>query len=121
MAAAYDAAARLGFAHSVEVWDGDTLAGGLYGVALGRVFFAESMFSRATNASKAAMVFLAQELCSKGFELIDCQLPSRHLATMGAVETAPAGIFRAAQQARRPPQETRRFRCGRRDRRPIRP
>jgi leucyl/phenylalanyl-tRNA---protein transferase len=86
MAAAYARLHTLGFAHSVEVWDGETLAGGLYGVALGRVFFAESMFSRATNASKAAMVFLAQELCRKGFQLMDCQLPSRHLATMGARE-----------------------------------
>jgi leucyl/phenylalanyl-tRNA---protein transferase len=86
MAAAYARLHTLGFAHSVEVWDGETLAGGLYGVALGRVFFAESMFSRATNASKAAMVFLAQELCRKGFQLMDCQLPSPHLATMGARE-----------------------------------
>lgn len=86
MAAAYERLHALGHAHSVEVWSGDTLAGGLYGVALGRVFFAESMFSRMPNASKAALVFLTRELVERDFVVIDCQLPSRHLATMGARE-----------------------------------
>ena len=86
MRAAYTRLHALGHAHSVEVWRGDTLVGGLYGVAVGRAFFAESMFSRAPNASKAAMVFLARELHAREFAVIDCQLPSRHLATMGAVE-----------------------------------
>jgi leucyl/phenylalanyl-tRNA---protein transferase len=119
MAAAYDLLHSLGFAHSVEIWDGETLAGGLYGVALGRVFFAESMFSRATNASKAAMVFLAQELCSKGFELMDCQLPSRHLATMGARELPRREFFALLSRlVGAPPPEVS---CWSRDRRPILP
>lgn len=86
MARAYERLHALGHAHSVEVWSCDQLAGGLYGVAVGRAFFAESMFSRATNASKAAMIFLARELCDRGFRVMDCQLPSRHLASMGARE-----------------------------------
>jgi len=86
MFAAYARLHVLGHAHSVEIWAGDELVGGLYGVAIGKVFFAESMFSRRTNASKAAMVFLAQELCARGFLVMDCQLPSSHLVTMGARE-----------------------------------
>jgi leucyl/phenylalanyl-tRNA---protein transferase len=104
MRAAYARLHALGHAHSVEVWRGDTLVGGLYGVAVGRVFFAESMFSRAPNASKAAMVYLARELRAGAFEVIDCQLPSRHLATMGAVEI-PRREFLAllARSVDRPP------------------
>lgn len=86
MISAYRELHRLGHAHSVEIWAGDNLVGGLYGVAVGRAFFAESMFSRAPNASKAAMIFLVGELRSHGFRVMDCQLPSRHLATMGARE-----------------------------------
>jgi len=79
------AAARLhraGHAHSVECWRGTELAGGLYGVAIGRVFFGESMFSRAPDASKIAIA----HLCTLGFELIDCQIPSAHLTRLGAVD-----------------------------------
>jgi leucyl/phenylalanyl-tRNA---protein transferase len=86
MFAAYARLHALGHAHSVETWAGDELVGGLYGVAVGKAFFAESMFSRRTNASKAAMIFLVHELCARGFLVMDCQLPSRHLATMGARE-----------------------------------
>lgn len=86
MISAYGRLHALGHAHSVEVWAGDALVGGLYGVAVGRVFFAESMFSRQANASKAALVSLAQALRARDFLLIDCQLPSRHLSTMGARE-----------------------------------
>ena len=86
MIAAYRELHRLGHAHSVEIWEGERLVGGLYGVAVGRAFFAESMFSRMPNASKAAMIFLVGELRSRGFRIMDCQLPSRHLATMGARE-----------------------------------
>jgi len=86
MGAAYGRLHELGHAHSVEIWCGEALVGGLYGVAVGRAFFAESMFSRMPNASKAAMVVLGRELRERAFEVIDCQLPSRHLATMGAVE-----------------------------------
>jgi leucyl/phenylalanyl-tRNA---protein transferase len=86
MVSAYARLHALGHAHSVEVWAGDALVGGLYGVALGRTFFAESMFSRRPNASKAAMIFLAEALRARDFLVMDCQLPSPHLATMGARE-----------------------------------
>jgi leucyl/phenylalanyl-tRNA--protein transferase len=75
-----------GFAHSVEVWDGDVLAGGLYGVKLGRAFFGESMFSRETDASKVALAWLVARLKAGGFTLLDCQFMTPHLASLGAVE-----------------------------------
>lgn len=77
---------QLGFAHSVEVYDGDELIGGLYGMALGKVFFGESMFSKQSNASKTAFVALGTKLKELGFELIDCQVYTEHLASLGAVE-----------------------------------
>ncbi|MFZ3484484.1 leucyl/phenylalanyl-tRNA--protein transferase [Sphingomonas sp. 3-13AW] len=77
---------ELGFAHSVECWDGDRLVGGLYGLALGRAFFGESMVSRATNASKVALAWLVARLRVGGFTLLDCQFQTDHLATLGAVE-----------------------------------
>jgi len=83
---AYTQLYRGGYAHSVEVWDGGELVGGLYGVALGRVFFGESMFSRADNASKIAYIHLAQRIASWGFVLIDCQMHTPHLASLGAHE-----------------------------------
>ncbi len=73
-------------AHSVEVWQEGELVGGLYGVALGRVFFGESMFSRRSNASKTAMVYLCQALQSWGYRLIDCQVRTEHLVSLGARE-----------------------------------
>jgi leucyl/phenylalanyl-tRNA--protein transferase len=76
----------LGFAHSVECWDGDRLVGGLYGLALGRAFFGESMVSRATDASKVALAWLVARLRVGGFTLLDCQFQTDHLATLGAVE-----------------------------------
>ncbi|MDH5632864.1 MAG: leucyl/phenylalanyl-tRNA--protein transferase [Gammaproteobacteria bacterium] len=75
-----------GYAHSVETWLDDKLVGGLYGVSLGRAFFGESMFSRETDASKVALVFLAEQLKQWRFELIDCQVSSPHLQTLGAVD-----------------------------------
>lgn len=72
---------QLGWAHSVEVWQNDTLVGGLYGVAINKVFCGESMFSLVSNASKVAMIFLCQQ---SDFELIDCQLPNDHLLSLGA-------------------------------------
>ncbi len=81
---AYTALHRLGYAHSVETWRDGELVGGLYGIALGRVFFGESMFSRETDASKVALVALVEKLKADGFELIDCQQETRHLASMGA-------------------------------------
>jgi leucyl/phenylalanyl-tRNA--protein transferase len=83
-----------GFAHSVEVWADGELVGGLYGVALGRVFFGESMFSRRSDASKVALVHLCGKLQQWGYELIDCQLHSAHLESLGA-EAIPRRSFRA--------------------------
>ncbi len=77
---------RLGFAHSIECWDGGRLAGGLYGLALGRAFFGESMVSRATDASKVALAWLVARLRAGGFTLLDCQFQTDHLASLGAVE-----------------------------------
>jgi leucyl/phenylalanyl-tRNA---protein transferase len=85
MQAAYIALHRAGYAHSMEVWLGDKLVGGLYGIALGRVFFGESMFSRVDDASKAALVRLADDLKATGYTMIDGQLPNPHLQTLGAV------------------------------------
>ena len=86
MIAAYRVLHDLGRAHSVEVWEHGRLAGGLYGVAIGRVFFGESMFSRAPDASKVALVHLCHTLSARGFELIDCQMNTQHLSRMGALE-----------------------------------
>jgi leucyl/phenylalanyl-tRNA--protein transferase len=82
--AGYTELYRQGIAHSVEVWEGGELAGGLYGLSLGRMFFGESMFSRRTNASKAGLIELARALERAGFWLIDCQQPTAHLRTLGA-------------------------------------
>lgn len=86
MKEAYSSLHDSGIAHSVEVYDGQTLVGGLYGVALGGIFYGESMFSHATNASKMALIVLARFLAQRGFELIDCQVASGHLFTLGAEE-----------------------------------
>jgi leucyl/phenylalanyl-tRNA--protein transferase len=77
---------RLGFAHSVEIWEDKRLVGGLYGIAIGRVFFGESMFSLARDASKIALVHLARTLAARGFGLIDCQVYTAHLISLGAEE-----------------------------------
>ncbi len=77
---------RRGFAHSVECWDGDRLAGGLYGLALGRAFFGESMVTRVRDASKVAFAHLVARLRAGGFALLDCQFITDHLASLGAVE-----------------------------------
>lgn len=79
-----------GLAHSVEVWDGNRLVGGLYGVALGKVFFGESMFSRQSNTSKLALAWLVSQLRAWGFALIDCQVSSPHLRSLGAEEISRA-------------------------------
>ena len=80
---AYTELYRQGFAASVEVWEGERLVGGLYGVTLGRCFFGESMFSLVPNASKLALVYLARTLEAHGGKLIDCQLETPHLRSMG--------------------------------------
>jgi leucyl/phenylalanyl-tRNA--protein transferase len=84
MRAAYCALHDLGFAHSVEAWQGGELAGGLYGVSLGRAFFGESMFSTVPNASKAALITLVGRLRELSFDLIDCQVETAHLGRFGA-------------------------------------
>jgi leucyl/phenylalanyl-tRNA---protein transferase len=73
-----------GYAHSVEVWDASELVGGLYGLAMGQLFFGESMFSRADNASKYGFATLVRQLQAWGFVLIDCQMPTDHLHSLGA-------------------------------------
>lgn len=84
MLEAYCALHDLGYAHSVEVWQETRLAGGLYGISLGRAFFGESMFSAIPNASKAALITLVENLGRRGFDLIDCQVETAHLAGLGA-------------------------------------
>lgn len=83
MKQAYNRLHRLGYAHSVEVWENGQLIGGLYGIAIGRVFFGESMFSRVNNASKIAIAYLAHYLTTLKYELIDCQVHNDHLASLG--------------------------------------
>lgn len=77
---------RLGYAHSVEVWLKGELAGGLYGVSLGKAFFGESMFARVSNASKAALIQLNHFLARRGFHFIDCQQHTAHLESLGAID-----------------------------------
>lgn len=84
MQAAYLQLHQRGLAHSVEVWDGEELVGGLYGLAMGQLFFGESMFSRADNASKVGFATLVEHLKAWGFVLIDCQMPTQHLQSLGA-------------------------------------
>lgn len=86
MKKAYTDLHHQGKAHSVEVWQENELVGGLYGLALGKVFFGESMFSRVSDASKVALVALARRLEALEFDLIDCQVYSPHLASLGARE-----------------------------------
>jgi len=82
-----------GFAHSVESWYEGQLVGGLYGISLGKVFFGESMFSRQTNASKVAFVHLVKQIQKWDYELIDCQVATDHLESLGAVEI-PRGVYK---------------------------
>ena len=84
--ALYTALYEAGFAHSVEVWEGDTLIGGSYGVALGGAYFGESMFSRRTDASKIALAWLIDRLRLDGFTLFDTQFLTPHLASLGGIE-----------------------------------
>jgi leucyl/phenylalanyl-tRNA--protein transferase len=95
MQTAYIALHELGHAHSVEVFMDGELAGGLYGMAVGRAFFGESMFSRRSNASKIALVHLCRHLDRREFGIIDCQMETAHLASLGA-RTLPRRQFVAA-------------------------
>jgi leucyl/phenylalanyl-tRNA--protein transferase len=83
---AYTELHRLGFAHSVEAWQDGTLAGGCYGIMMSNVFVGESMFAKKSNASKAAFLTLAEALFENGFAFIDCQTPTKHLASLGGEE-----------------------------------
>ncbi len=98
MLSAYLALHAGGYAHSVEAWDGDVLAGGIYGVALGRVFFGESMFSRSPDASKTAVVVLVREMIARGFAALDCQVASDHLATLGSRDIPRAEFLHLLEQ-----------------------
>jgi leucyl/phenylalanyl-tRNA---protein transferase len=82
--AAYSRMNQLGFAHSIEVWADENLVGGLYGIALGRVFYGESMFATTSNASKYGFISLVKRLQELGFWLIDCQQETKHLGSLGA-------------------------------------
>ena len=84
MQEAYVQLHRMGIAHSVEVWQDGRLVGGLYGLAMGQLFFGESMFSRVTDASKAGFATWVEHLREHDFKLIDCQMPTQHLASLGA-------------------------------------
>ncbi|OZA01115.1 MAG: leucyl/phenylalanyl-tRNA--protein transferase [Rhodobacterales bacterium 17-64-5] len=107
---AYEALFHLGHAHSVEVWQGPDLIGGVYGVVLGSAFFGESMFSARVNGSKMALTYLMHRLTAGGFTLFDVQFLTTHLASLGAVEV-PRGEYRRrlaralGQEARFAPQD----------------
>lgn len=100
MLEAYIKLHELGFAHSVEVWEGDDLVGGLYGVALGKVFFGESMFTRRSNASKFGFISLVRHLSEKGYNLIDCQQQTKHLKSLGAKSISRASFLEHLTQNR---------------------
>ncbi|CDI90940.1 leucyl/phenylalanyl-tRNA-protein transferase [Pseudomonas aeruginosa PA38182] len=106
MQLAYQELHLRGIAHSVEVWQERQLVGGLYGLAMGRLFFGESMFSRADNASKVGFVTLVRHLRDAGFVLIDCQMPTRHLHSLrprhqpGGIRRLPATLSRPASYRR---------------------
>lgn len=88
--AVYGELFRRGVAHTVEVWDGEDLVGGLYGLAIGGAFFGESMFHRRTDASKMAMAHLVERLNAGGFQLLDTQFVTPHLASLGGIEISRA-------------------------------
>ena len=102
MISAYCALHDMGIAHSIETWMEGELVGGLYGVALGHVFFGESMFSRRTDASKIAFVHLVMQLRRWGYRMIDCQVRTSHLVSLGAVEI-PRSEFAAILEAETSP------------------
>lgn len=93
----------MGYAHSVESWKGDELAGGLYGVSIGGVFFGESMFHREVHASAYALVFLVERLLDRGFELLDIQFMTDHFARLGAVEIPREDYLARLRRAVRKP------------------
>jgi leucyl/phenylalanyl-tRNA--protein transferase len=109
MIAAYVRLHRMGLAHSVEAWREGELAGGLYGVAIGRMFYGESMFSRKHDASKVALVHLAAQLQRWNFGMIDCQMSTPHLASLGAREIPRAEFIRRVGELVQYPDMARRW------------
>jgi leucyl/phenylalanyl-tRNA---protein transferase len=101
-----------GFAHSIEAWQGDQLQGGLYGVSFGAVFFGESMFARAPNASKVAFATLLDNLVQWDFELVDCQSYTDHLAGFGAEEWPRSRFLKRLKKALRAPTRAGRWELG---------
>jgi leucyl/phenylalanyl-tRNA--protein transferase len=99
---AYNRLHEIGWAHSFEAWRGDELAGGLYGISIGRVFFGESMFARHTDASKVAFSRAIEFLQTRAIELIDCQLPSAHLSSLGAGSMPRAEFLALLERATTP-------------------
>ena len=99
MVDAYTDLHRRGFAHSVESWKDGELVGGLYGMALGKVFFGESMFTRAPDASKVALVRLVERLRGAGYRVIDCQQATAHLASLGAREIPRKAFAQLVQES----------------------
>lgn len=99
MQKAYIRLHELGFAHSVECWQGNDLVGGLYGISIGRIFCGESMFSRLPNTSKIALIALADLLKIRDFHLIDCQVPTTHLISLGAFEMKRAEFLQQLEKA----------------------
>lgn len=108
---AYIALHRKGWAHSIETWIDGRLAGGLYGVALGRAFFGESMFTRVPDASKIALVHLVRQLARWSFGLIDCQMATAHLARFGAREIPRAAFMRRLANLVNYPSTQGKWRC----------
>ena len=107
MIEAYVKLHQMGYAHSIETWRHGRLVGGLYGVSMGKCFFGESMFSTESDASKVALVYLVRVLLEHSFELIDCQMTTRHLARFGAREIQRAEFIRrlnSALDSDQPPQ-----------------
>lgn len=103
MIAAYERLHRMGFAHSFEAWEGEGLAGGLYGVSLGGAFFGESMFSERPDASKAAFAASVPWLADRGVALVDCQVRTEHLVRFGAREIPRAAFLAELRRALRRP------------------
>ena len=99
MIEAYCKLHELGFAHSVETWHEDKLVGGLYGVSIGKCFFGESMFSTMDNASKVAFINLSKVLEQKGFDIIDCQVHTTHLESLGAVYISRADFLELIEKS----------------------
>jgi leucyl/phenylalanyl-tRNA--protein transferase len=96
---AYSVLHDMGYAHSIEAWQEGKLVGGLYGVVIGKMFFGESMFARVSDASKAAFATLIERLKAEGFTMIDCQVPSPHLKSLGAREISRTEFMQRLQSA----------------------